>query len=297
MKKLLKGILLLCLTLSLVACGGGADDTDGNNNAITNNDVAGAKKEEITFAGMVVVDNEYCKIEVTEIEPDNTWGYTLKVVLENKSADKTFMYTTNNVAVNGVATEPLFAAEVTPGKKANESIHFMDTDLEENGIVDFTDIELTFRVYDSDDWSADNVAKETVHIYPYGEEKATVFTREAKDTDKVLADNEYVTVIATNCGEDDFWGYAVKLYLVNKTDKELMFATDDESINGYMADSFYAKSVAPGKCAFSTLSWSDTTLEENGITTVEEIELKLRVYDSNDWLADDYLNEVITITP
>ena len=41
----------------------------------------------------------------------------------------------------------------------------MDNTLKEYG-VEFTDIAMTFRVYDSNDWSADAVAQETVHVYP-----------------------------------------------------------------------------------------------------------------------------------
>src|SRR5699024_2510800 len=34
---------------------------------------------------LVVVDNEACSIKITGIDPDNMWGYTLKVLLENKT--------------------------------------------------------------------------------------------------------------------------------------------------------------------------------------------------------------------
>ena len=50
-------------------------------------------------------------------------------------------------------------------------------------------LELTFKVYDSNDWSADPVGKETIHVYPYGEENAVAFVREAQATDNVIIDN------------------------------------------------------------------------------------------------------------
>ena len=83
----------------------------------------------------------------------------------------------------------MFASEVAAGKKANEEINFSTDTLEENGIVEYTDIELTFKVYDSNDWSADPVGKETIHVYPYGEENAVAFVREAQATDNVIIDN------------------------------------------------------------------------------------------------------------
>ena len=65
----------------------------------------------------------------------------------------------------------------------------------------------------------------------------------------------------------------------------------------FMADPFYATSVSAGKCAFSSMAWSDTTLEENGITEVEEIEVLFRAYDADDFMGEDFANEVITLNP
>ena len=87
------------------------------------------------------------------------------------------------------------------------------------------------------------------------------------------------------------------LFLLNKTDKTVMFSVDDASVNGFMADPFYATSVSAGKCAFSSMAWSDTTLEENGITEVEEIEVLFRAYDADDFMGEDFANEVITLNP
>lgn len=252
----------------------------------------------IIFTEMVVVDNEQCTIKITSIEVDDVWGYTIKAFLENKSADKTYMFAVEDAAINGVQCDPFFATEVTAGKKSNEDIYFLvDDDFEENGITKYTDVELTFRVYDSDDWSADEVAKETIHLYPYGEEKAVKFVREAQASDNVIVDNDFVTVIVTGYEKDEIWGYMVKLFLLNKTDQNVMFSVDEASVNGYMADPFYATSVSAGKCAFSSMTWSDTTLEENGITQVETIEFEFRAYDNDDWSRDDFVNEIITLKP
>lgn len=75
---------------------------------------------------------------------------------------------------------------------------------------------MTFKVYDSNDWSADPVGKETIHVYPYGEENAVAFVREAQATDNVIIDNDYVTVIVTGYEDDEIWGYTVPLNLFPK---------------------------------------------------------------------------------
>lgn len=119
----------------------------------------------------------------------------------------------------------------------------------------------------------------------------------ARAFSNVIIDNDYVTVIVTGYEDDEIWGYTANLFLLNKTDKTVMFSVDDASVNGFMADPFYATSVSAGKCAFSSMAWSDTTLEENGITEVEEIEVLFRAYDADDFMGEDFANEVITLNP
>ena len=125
------------------------------------------------------------------------------------------------------------------------------------------------------------------------EDRQLIALREVGVSDK----NDYVTVIVTGYEDDEIWGYTANLFLLNKTDKTVMFSVDDASVNGFMADPFYATSVSAGKCAFSSMAWSDTTLEENGITEVEEIEVLFRAYDADDFMGEDFANEVITLNP
>ena len=251
---------------------------------------------EIKFEEVTVVDNEECVIKITDIDADNMWGYTLKAYLENKNAEKTYMYSVTTASVNGVEVDPLFASEVAAGKKANTDINFNDSNLKENGI-EFTDIGITFRVYDSNDWTADAVAEETVHIYPLGEENKTIFVREAQATDQVLIDNEKCKVTAIGTENDAVWGYTVKLYLENKSDSSIMFSAEEASVNGFMIDPFWAKTVSSGNVAFSDMSFSKTAFEENKIENVEDIEVTIRAYNNDDYSADDYAKETVTINP
>ena len=256
-----------------------------------------ASSKPITFEKMVVIDNDECTITINEIKEKDLYGfYVLKASLDNKSAEKTYMFSVENAYINGVKADPVFATEVNPEKKANVDISFNRSVLEENGIVDFTDIEMTFAVYNKDEYE-DQAARETIHIYPYGEENASKFTREAADADSVLADDENVTIILTGYEKDDEWEYySANIYLVNKTDHKLMFSVEDASINGFMADPLFATELDAGKSEFTSLSWPYSTLEENGIENVEEIAAHFVVYDSDEY-ENRYLDEEYTLKP
>ena len=268
-------------------------NTDNNTDSNTNNE----EKTEFSFEAVTVVDNSECTIKITKVNYDGWMGFSLKANLENKSAEKTYMFSVESAAINGVECIPIFATEVAAGKKANGDIYFADDELEENGVGDYTDVELTFRVYDSNDWLAEEVAIQTVHIYPLGENKAVKYHREPKTTDKVIIDNEHLTVTVIGYEKDDILGYSAKLYLVNKSDKNIMFSADEVSVNGYMIDPFFATSVLAGKCAFASITWFESALEENEISNVEEIEFKLRAYDNDNWFGDDFANVPVVLNP
>ncbi len=286
MKKLC--MVLLCVLMLAPAL--------GMNNTRDKEEKEGDMEE---FEEVVVVDNEECAIVIKDVDPDDMWGYTLKAQLENKSADKTYMFSAKSASVNGVMSDPFFATEIAPGMRANKDITFDMDDLEDIGIKaeDVSDIELNFRVYDSDDWSADPVYEDVSHVYPLGEDNATAYERQAQDTDEVLVDNDMVTAIVTGYRVDEIWGYMVDIFLVNKTDSTVMFSVGDAAVNGYMADPYFANSVDPGKCAFESISWDNSTLEENDITEVEKINFTLRAYDDEDFAKDDYVNQPVALTP
>lgn len=247
----------------------------------------------ILFDGMTVIDNEECSIVLEDIDPNDTWGYTIHAELENKSPDKKLMFSVDNGYVNGVENDPYFAAEVAPGKKAKESISFEKMD--EYGLVDFSDIEMSFQVYDSEDWSADPVGEETVHIYPHGEDSAEPFVYEPADTDQVLYDDDSVSFIFTGVDEEDTWGYTLNLFITNKTDSKLMISADDVSVNGYMLEPYFSQVLGPGKSAFTGMSWSYSDLEESGIDEAEEVEFTLTASDYDDWTSDDIIHQLITV--
>ena len=303
MKKTIIMLLILMLVASFTACEFGDGQLDHfKDETATQSETEAAEQQgnsagEIVFEGLTVVDNDQCSIKITSIDANGLLGYTMNVELENKSADKNYMFYLESTVVNGIEGSALMAETVAAGKKANEEVSIWDNELEKNGITEYTDIQLTFRVYDSDEFGGDNVAYETVHVYPYGEDKAVTFVREDQPGDNVIVDNEYVKIIVTGYEKDDIWGYTANFYVVNKTDKSVMFSIDDTSINGYMADAIYAKTVSAGKSAFGSVTWSADDLSENGISTVEQIEMPIKVYDVNDLLADPYFDQTVTLNP
>lgn len=308
MKKITASLLSLVLMLSLSSCVLLTSKSDSklevklDPEEITESSEAESlesreEKANSEIDELTVVDNDECLIKITSVENDAFWGPTVKVYLENKSDEKSYSFTVDNAAINGVELDSYFSTGVAPGKKANDEITFATDVLEKAGIKEVDDIELYFRVYDDEDWSADDIAQKKIHVYPYGENNVEVYARESKDSDTVLIDNEYVTLIVTGYETGDIWGYTANLYMVNKTDKNLMFSFDNSSMNGFMIDPFFAKTLSAEKSTFASATWSKDSMDDNNITEVEEIELTIRIYDDGNWDADDLVNETVILNP
>lgn len=251
-----------------------------------------------TIADEIIVDNEYCTFKIVKAEVDELWGFQLRAFCENKTEDKTLMFTLDGVSVNGYMCDPFYASEVASGKKSNGTINFYDF-LEEMETPMADEIVFTLRVYNSDDWSEDDIVNERFVIYPTGlsEDEIEYPERRTTETEKVLVDDENITIVVLDTEVDDFWGYTVNCYFENKTDKLLMFSWDDVSVNGFMIDPFFAARVTPGMRCYTSASFSDSDFEENGITSVEEIEFLMRVFDYDDWFADALYSNVETYKP
>ena len=196
--------------------------------------------------------------------------------------------------------------------------------------AEITRAEFTLNVYNDDDYTEAPLMHEPFTVYPLAKassadtasgdgtsadgspageapegastagevpaDAATPFVREPAESDLILVDNADCQIVVTGFDPDNSWGYAVKLYLRNKTDQDLIFSADNTAVNGIQCEPYWAEIVTAGNSAFSTVLWDHASLEENKITEVKEISLPLRVYSDRD-AANPYVNETFELKP
>ncbi len=114
---------------------------------------------------------------------------------------------------------------------------------------------------------------------------------------KTFVQNDDLTFSLMDTKEDGLFGYEWKVYLENNTDKELMYSFEDVSVNGLMADPFWATEISAGMKANKEINWTGKDFKKIGIDEVTAVEFRLRVYDSDDWMADPLMNEVFIYYP
>ena len=306
MKKITALLLALVIVLGVTGCGSG-NGNSGKENASPQNDVPQnstepAKDKDTTTYSIkdyVVVDNDQCSLVITGVEDSRT-SVKFSVVCENKTSDKTLMFSEDGVAVNGWSYTSLFVNEVAAGKKKTDTLSFSKSTLKKYGIEYIDELLLCLRIYDSDDWLADAVVKDVFYVYPTGKTKDEVWyaERTAAPGDALIVDNDDCTFIICSAQAEKgiFSAYKLNVYLKNKTDSAATFSWDDTSVNGFMCDPFWAASVPPGCSSYSEISFSSSSFKDNNIETVEEIEFELSVYNDYD-IFNKLLEKVYTYNP
>lgn len=259
------------------------------------------------FEEMLVIDNDVCSIRIVGIDLDYTNNVTIYVEFENKSDEMQHDFFVR-AAVNGVQCSTSFeaysgasnVAEIAAGEKAEPEIVLYKYSLGEDGIGDYTDIELTFSVCENGNWF-EAVVEETVHIYPYGEDKAVSFSRKSRPSDNVIIDNEYMTAIVIGYEKEDTDDdYAINMFIANHSDSVIRLFSGDVTINGNEVDGFLGidssgEVIYPGKCKYSTLWLYGTEVEAMDYDDVGEICLPLEAYING--FENEIFNKEIILNP
>ena len=242
---------------------------------------AAAEKSEgvdVSIEEQVLVDQDGIKITALEYVKDSIWGDGIKVLIENET-DKDVMVGCNALIVNDYMINDLFASEVAAGKKSNETIYLSSSELKAAGIDTVGRIEIYFHVYDTDSYDkifdTDCVTIETSAI--------DSIDTTANDEGTELYNDGGIRIIGKTVDENSFWGTAILLYIENQSGNNVGISVDDLSINGFMFTPYFSTTVYDGKKCIDDITIMSSELEENGIESIDEVELKFRVYNSDSY--------------
>ena len=242
-----------------------------------------------------VCDESDFSAVIVEYEKDDFWGYSVMVYFENNSDDTDYYLHMDNGYINGVMCGSYDSYVIPAGKRALASFYF-DTDmLEENGLNKITDVEIDIVVMDYNEY--ETVFEDKIHLYPYGESKATVFERESGPDDIVIVDNEYVTVTVTKLEYDDdpdYPSYYIYMFVENKSDFEIYLESENVEMDGNEADFWLYKSIPAEKLAFISMDWWPDEIDFE-FADVEEITFDMVITNYDEY--EELVTESITIEP
>lgn len=271
---------------SIAAPGSGTEAGGGTESNGTGTAQASADE---SINEQVLVDQDGIKITATEYVTDSIWGDGIKLLVENNSA-KDYTIGCDALIVNDYMITDLFSADVAAGKKSNEVMYLSSTELKAAGIDTVGQIEMYFHAYDSN-W--DNLFK-NVYSKLETSEFANMDTT-PNDEGQELYNANGVRIVGKTVDENSFWGTAILLYIENTSGQNVGINVDNMSINGYMMTPLFSTTVYDGKKSIDDITIMSSDLEANGITSVDQVELKFHIYnaESYDTIVD---SDAITFT-
>lgn len=280
--------MMLCFTLFAgMALGSGSSSSGEKKDVVSSTDSSksdgeSSEGDEIsttsatpTIEESVLVDSNGIKITAKEYVSDSIWGDGIKLLIENTS-DKDYTVGCDALIVNDYMITDLFASEIAAGKNANETMYLSSTELEAAGINSVGKVEMYFHAYDS---NFDNL---------FQNEYAEIETSEYANMDTTpndagseLYNENGIKIVGKTVDENSFWGTAILLYVENTSGKNVGISVDDMSINGFMMSPYFSTTVYDGKKAIDDITVFSSDLEENGIESIDEVELKFHIYDAD----------------
>ncbi|MCD7717676.1 MAG: hypothetical protein LUI39_14745 [Lachnospiraceae bacterium] len=231
--------------------------------------------EEITVDEQVIYEADGRKVTVTGYE-DGWLGAELNVLVENDT-ESAFTLQIRDSSVNGIMTDFQASIDVEPGKKANDSITIMTSDLEDNGIEQIADIEMSLHIFDSETW--DTIADTDAILIETS--LSGEYEQEYDDSGEVVYDENSIRIVYQGLEEDDLWGWQPMFYIENNAETNITVQLNDTSVNGIMIDPSFSAEVVSGKKYYGGAVLFSSTLEENGISEILEIETTFHIYDSD----------------
>ena len=233
-----------------------------------------------TIEEQVLLDSNGVKITAKALDIEGGFmGPELKLLIENNT-DANLTVQTRGTSVNGYMTETMMSSEVAAGKKINDNMTIMNSDLEICGIETIADLEMSFHIFDSESWET-YLDTELVQINTSAQEG---YVYEYDDTGDVLYEDANIKIVKKGLSEDSsLFGPSVMLYIENRMEQPVTVQANDVSVNGFMVDALISEEITPGRHAIADMTFMSSELEENGIENMEDLELSFHIFDTDTW--------------
>lgn len=298
MTKMLLALLLVFVMLFATACGIDSEikepaNVNGDTNKSTDEgngseDNAGTS-EEVTLVESVLYEADGIKVTVKGLG-DSLLGTDIKLLIENDSS-KNILITSSSVSANGymMPTAALYA-EVAAGKKANESLTLMSSELDQSGIETLAEVQLYLQIQDPETWetikTTDLITLTT---------SASDYVQPVDDSGDVLYNENGYKIVCKGLKQDIIWDGTVVFYMENNSGKAVSIYAENVSVNGFMQEVGLWSDLRPGTKIIDGMSMIDLSdLEITNIDEIKNIEFNLRIVDAETW-EDIVTTDAMTI--
>lgn len=226
----------------------------------------------------VIVDKNNIKITAKSIDYDGFMGPQIKLLIENNSSQNITVQA-RNFSINGIMISPIMSADVNAGKKTNTDITISTNSLKEAKITTIKNIEFGLNIFDSTSWD-DIFDVKNIKLETSNNDYVQIYN---KDGNLVVDQNDIKIYVLNLDDSDDIWGANINVYVENNSTQDITVQVRDVSVNGFMASPTCSIDVDAQKKAYDSITFLNSTLEENDIKDITNVELKFKVFNASTW--------------
>lgn len=233
---------------------------------------------EITIAETVVYEADGIRVTATGYT-DGWMGPEIAFLVENDS-ERDVLVTSDALSVNGYMTPySSLYAQVAAGKKANESLTLLTSELDQSGIVTVAQLQFYLKVADAESW--DSLAQSELITLSTS---AAGYEQSVDDSGDVLYDDNGIRIICKGLKQDMIWDGTVVFFMENNSGSPITVYAENVSVNGFMQDAGLWSDLRDGTRIIDGMSLLDLSdLQLESIDQVEQIELNLRIIHADTW--------------
>ncbi len=278
MKRIITMLLAAALVLALGGCAGdsqgAAEETESP--LAGGHSQTGTEEKKVTIEQTVIYDEKGVKVTATGLE-EGFLGPQIHVLVENNS-DQNIAFSGGLFVINGITVEGSVYAEAAAGKKANDTIDFMNSTLETAGIQALGVVSgVDTNIVDTD--SFETLAKAPFRLETsLGEGHGQAVEESGEEIFREAG----VSVTAKTMKEDAL-GQSIVLLVKNESGRDIILEAEHVSVNGFTVDAWMYDTVVKDTVRFCTLDILATSLTENGIDGVEDVTFTLSVIDGSSY--------------
>ncbi len=288
-KKTITILLAVCLALSMTACGESETPETSNSSSKDvesreestepSDEAADNTPTEITIAEQELYNENGVVITATGFSETGIFGPEVKLLIENNS-EKNITVQARNGSVNGYMVDFQISSDVAAGKKTNDALSLLSTDLENSNISTICDIEFNFHIFNTDSWE-DFTDSELITI---ATSASGSYEQSYDDSGEVVYDENGIKIVSKGIAEDgSLLGPALYLYIENNSDQDITIQSKDTSINGFMVEPVLSSEIVAGKKSIDTMVFLSSDLTDNGIESIDEIETSFHIFTTENW--------------
>ena len=252
------------------------ENTDSENQSNSNN----SSKKEATISETVCFEYNGLKITATELQSGSGLFSSpgLKVnIVNNSSTD--YGIGIEELIINDCMVSSFFTQTVSAGKKANDTITFSSTDLDNAKIDTIGKIEIVFYLYHPTEYTRIYTAPATT----INTSAANSVKNEVSSLGTPIYSQGGIVIKCLETKDAGLSGGEALFYIENTSNRNVTVSMNELSINGYMQSQLFVATVNAGKYTTQVLDIYAATITDNNIKAIENIAFKFHVYDADSY--------------